>query len=170
MNDRRYDHKFETAVDVNSSPQQLFAELDDQERLSAHMMASSAMMAGNRMRFESDEGHGQAVGARIRMTGEILGFHLELEEIVTERVPPERKVWETIGQPRLLVIGDYRMGFQIGHHVMGSRLTVFIDYNEPSQPWTWLGKILGPMYARWCTVNMARGAAKRFTPSLAQRR
>ena len=36
-----------------------------------------------------------------------------VEEIVTARQPPLRKVWRTIGVPRLLVIGEYRMGIEI---------------------------------------------------------
>ena len=44
------------------------------------------------------------------MNGRILGLKLSLDEVVTERDPPARKVWETVGVPRLLVIGPYRMG------------------------------------------------------------
>lgn len=162
MSTRSYQHHFQSSAEVNATPEVLFAELDDHERLSAHMMRSSAMMAGNKMRFDLDERRGQDVGSKIAMSGTLLGIELWLQEVVTEREPPRRKVWETVGQPRLLVIGDYRMGFQIEPLISRSRLTVFIDYDEPRPPWTVLGKMLGSMYARWCTVNMTEGPRRHF--------
>ena len=157
-----YPHHFESRVHVDASPQALFDELDDQERLSAHMMKSSAMMGGGTMRFEFDERRGQAVGSRMRLFGNVLGISLDVVEAVTERDPPRRKAWETLGQPRLLVIGPYRMGFEIHAERDGSALTVFIDYDEPHGASRLLGKVLGGMYARWCTRSMAEGAAAHF--------
>jgi hypothetical protein len=162
MSQRKYQHRFESSAEVNATPELLFAELDDHERLSAHMMQSSAMMAGSKMRFDFDEGGGRSIGSKIRMSGQILGIRLELEEVVSERDPPKHKAWETIGTPRLLVIGDYRMGFDIEPLANGARLTVFIDYDEPKSPWAILGRLFGPVYARWCTVSMAQGAAREF--------
>jgi hypothetical protein len=162
MSDRNFPHRFETNVDVNASSAELFAELDDHERLSAHMMRSSPMMAGNAMRFDFDEARGRAVGSRIRMSGRIVGFDLELEEVVTERAPPTRKVWETVGEPRLLIIGGYRMGFEIGERNGRSRLTMFIEYEDAPSPWALPGRLLAPIYARWCTESMAQGVKQRF--------
>lgn len=158
-----FQHHFECAADVHASPEQLFSELDDQERLSAHMMKSSAMMAGSTMRFEFDERRGRAVGSRIGMFGKVLGISLELVEVVTDREPPRRKAWETVGEPRLLVIGSYRMGFDIQPEGSGSRLRVYIDYDDPPGPWRLAGKLLGGLYARWCTRNIAKGTAAQFS-------
>jgi hypothetical protein len=162
MPERVYPHRFETSVDVNASPAALFAGLDDHERLSAHMMESSSMMAGNAMQFGFDETKGRSIGSKIRMSGHMLGFDLELEEVVTERVPPRRKVWETVDEPRLLVLGNYRMGFEIGERDATSRLTVFIEYDDPPVPWGLVGRLFGPIYARWCTESMAQGAKWQF--------
>jgi hypothetical protein len=162
VTERRYPHRFETSVDVAASPAALFAELDDHERLSAHMMESSSMMAGSAMQFDFDDTKGRSIGSKIRMSGHVLGFDLDLEEVVTERVPPRRKVWETVGEPRLLVLGKYRMGFVIGERGGASRLTVFIEYDDPPAPWELVGRLLGPIYARWCTESMAQGAKRQF--------
>lgn len=163
-----YPHHFESRVHVDALPDVLFAELDDQERLSEHMMKSSAMMAGSKMRFEFDKERGRAVGSRMRLLGNVLGLSLDVVEAVTEREPPHRKVWETIGPPRLLVIGPYRMGFQIEPEGGGSALAVFIDYEEPAGGLRLAGMLLGGMYARWCTRSMAEGAARHFKRSAAK--
>jgi hypothetical protein len=84
--------------------------------------------------------------------------------VVTECAPPRRKVWETVGTPRLLVIGPYRMGFEVSPEgAAGSRLRVFIDYALPTgAPARWLGRALGGAYARWCTHRMVRDAVSHF--------
>lgn len=159
---RIYQHRLAEAVTVAAFPAELFAYLDDHERLGAHMMQSTAMMAGSAIAFTFDDGKGRALGSRIEMRGKVLGFSLTVSEIVTEREIPERKAWETQGSPRLLVIGAYRMGFQIAPEGAGSRLTVFIDYDLPNGPWRLLGFIAGRFYARWCVQSMARDAARAF--------
>ena len=118
------------------------------------------------MNIELDEARGQTVGSHIRLKGRVLGIPLHVEEIVTSREPPHRKVWETIGAPRLLVIGPYRMGFDISARGTSSLLRVFIDYDVPeTPPARWLGRMLGGFYARWCTQSMARDAAQHFAQS-----
>lgn len=162
---RRYRHHFEATERIEASPPVLFDKMDDHDWLAAHMMKSSAMMAGSAMAIDTDALHGRAVGSRIAMSGRIMGFGLRLIETVTVREPPYRKAWETVEAPRLLVIGRYRMGFAIEPDAGASRLTMSIDYDDPPPPWRWLGRLLGGTYARWCTRSMARGVADFFRPA-----
>ena len=115
------------------------------------------------MTLEFDAAKGRAVGALIRLTGRVLGIPLSVEEVVTERNPPQRKVWNTIGRPQLMVIGPYRMGFEITPTSTSSRLRVFIDYALPDGPVSyWLGRLFGNFYARWYTQRMTNDAATHF--------
>ena len=146
--------------------ERVFAHIDDHSRLSAHMSESSWMMGGGRMRIELDEGRGQKIGSRIRLAGRLFGIELSVDEIVTEREPPRRKVWQTTGSPRLLVIGHYRMGFELSPRDGHSVLRVFIDYSLPAQaPARWLGLLFAGFYARWCTRRMVDDAARHFASS-----
>lgn len=144
------------------APDTLFNFLDDHRNLAAHMTTQSRMMAGGSMRFDFDPEGGRAVGSRIRMGGRVFGIRLEASETVTERVPPLRKAWQTEGEPRLLVIGAYRMGFEIEPEGIGTRLRVFVDYDLPPWPWRLAGLLLGGFYAKWCTRSMVRAALDRF--------
>lgn len=161
--------RHQTEVLLATDAGRLFAHLDDPRRLARHMERPSLMTAGASMRIETDEHLGQAVGSLIRMTGRVLGMHLSVAETVTRRNPPHEKVWETIGEPRLLVMGAYRMGFSISQLQQGSRLVVFIDYRLPASGISkWLGWLLGRAYAAWCTRRMADDAKTAFgTPSAA---
>ena len=153
----------QSTVDVEAPPDVLFAYLDDHSRLSAHMSKRSWMMAGSSMALELDAAEGRAVGSRIRLSGQVLGIKLWVDEVITERNPPQRKIWETTSEPRLLIIGKYRMGFKIEPRMTGSHLMVFIDYALPATfPARWLGRILGRYYVQWCTRRMANDAAMHF--------
>ena len=132
------------------------------------MEKRSFMMAGATMRVETDALQGQAVGSLIRVTGRVFGVNLMVEEVVTERVPPLRKTWETRGEPRLLVIGSYRMGFTISPEADRSRLVVFIDYQLPPRGFAhWLGLLFGRTYAAWCTQRMVTDAVAAFVGNAA---
>ena len=148
---------------VQSPLDQVFAHVDDHRRLSSHMSEPSWRTGWGRMETEIDEGRGQAVGSRIRLSGRVLGVELSVEEVVVERNPPRRKVWETTGTPKLLVIGHYRMGFELSPQGSSSMLRVFIDYAVPERgPGRWLGHVFGQAYARWCTQQMVDDAVRHF--------
>ena len=154
---------FESDVELNASADAVFSHLDVHSRLSAHMTKPSWILAGSRMTIELDASEGRAVGAIIRLRGRVLGIPLSVEEIVTERRPPLRKVWATTGRPQLLVIGPYRMGYEIAPKAQSLQLRVFIDYALPDGPISyWLGRLFGSFYARWCTQRMANDAATHF--------
>ena len=115
------------------------------------------------MKTTLDAGRGQKVGSHIRVSGRVFGLELSLDEVVTERDPPNRKAWETVGSPRLLVIGPYRMGFEITRRESSSLLRVFIDYALPSaSPERFLGRLFGGYYAHWCTQSMVNDAVRHF--------
>lgn len=154
-------HRTEVRLAVDAA--RLFDHLDDHRRLASHMEKPSLMTAGASMHIDTDDRRGKAVGSVIRMSGRVLGLHLAVEEAVTRRDPPREKVWETIGEPHLLVIGAYRMGFTIEPAGSGSRLVVFIDYRLPAGGMGFvLGRLLGPAYAAWCTGRMAGDARAAF--------
>ncbi|HEU5296267.1 MAG TPA: SRPBCC family protein [Burkholderiaceae bacterium] len=153
----------ETSVHVNADLATLFDHLDDPRRLGGHMEKPSWRTLGSAMRYSLDEHQGRSVGSVITLTGQIVGAPLYLREVVCERSPPQRKAWQTTGQPHLIAIGGYRMGFEIAPDALGSTLTIFIDYELGGLRPRWLGRALGRWYARWCVNQMARDAQVRFS-------
>jgi len=146
---------FEASATIVGSAESIFAIADEPDLVTRHMRQPSLMMGGGSMQCELDALAGKAVGSVIRLTGKGFGFGITLEEFVEERTPPLRKVWATIGTPRLVVIRDYRMGFEIAEVVKSCQLRVWIDYALPrSGVRHWLGRLLAPTFARWCVENM----------------
>jgi hypothetical protein len=89
------------------------------------------------------------------LSGHAFGLALDLQEVVIERNVPSRKVWQTTGTPRLWVIAQYRLGFEIKAQADGSWVRVFMDYALPTSGLRrWLAPLLGSGYAKWCTRKM----------------
>lgn len=154
---------YEASAFLPARAESVFEHLDDHTRLAAHMSKSSWKMGGGRMETMFDENQGRRVGSRIRLAGRVFGIALLVDEIVTERDPPYRKIWQTVGTPRLLVIGEYRFGFEVTPQDGGSMLRVFIDYALPQKGWArWFGIPAANYYARWCTQQMLGDADSYF--------
>jgi hypothetical protein len=69
---RDYERQYSNAVALKASAEDVFTFADDFAELSSHMGTSSLMMMGSSMHTSFDEGRGQVVGSRVRMTGRIL--------------------------------------------------------------------------------------------------
>ena len=121
----------DTVATIEVPAAKIFAFLDDHKNLSAHMATSSWMMLGSRMEIYLDVAAARSVGSKFGFKGAILGIPLAVDEVVTQREPAQTKVWETIGEPKLWVIGRYRMGFEITPAINATRLRVFIEYALP---------------------------------------
>jgi hypothetical protein len=152
----------EAACEVRSAPSAIFESIDQPQRLSAHMARRSWQLAGATMVIETDAAGGRAVGSHIRLAGRMLGIPLYVEGKVVQREPPNLKAWETVGEPKLLVIGRYRMS-NIDARGDRTHVVIAIDYALPAHPTTrWLGMLFGPMYARWCVRQMAQDLVHQF--------
>jgi len=158
-----YSDHYRAEARLPAAAEQVFAYLDDPRRLVSHMSKRSWMMAGGRMSIDLDAAGGRAPGSLIRLHGRMLGLTLSVEERVTERLAPHRKVWQTEGMARLLVLTAYRMGFEILNVEAGTQLAVWIEFSKPvAGLWGLLGRSLGPRYARWCVDRMLADARQQF--------
>jgi len=158
-----YSRHEEHSAPINASAERVFDQLDDQTRLTEHMSKRSWKMGWGRMATVLDAQHGRSVGSHIVLRGRVFGIRLYLDEVVTMREPPLTKTWETVGEPRLLVIGPYRMGFNLIPDDTTSQLRVAIDYELPTKGISQLlGRLFGRSYAKWCTRQMVRDAQHSF--------
>lgn len=158
---------YEESELIEGFPESVFAYVDDHANFSSHMSESSWMMGGGKMKVETDEGHGQKVDSHIKLSGFAFGIKIFLDEIVTKHEPPYRKEWQTVGEPRLLVIGHYVMGLEITPEGKSSKLKVYINYKLPATVGQFLlGLIFSRFYAKWCVRQMLDSTKKKFSTNL----
>ena len=158
-----YSRHEEHSAPINASVERAFDQLDDPTFLTEHMRTRSWQMGWGTMDSVVDAQQGRSVGSHIVLRGRIFGLHLYLHEVVTLREPPLAKTWETVGEPRLLVIGPYRMTFDLTPDNATSQLRVAIDYELPTKGFSrLLGRLFGRSYAKWCTRQMVQDAQHSF--------
>jgi len=158
-----YSHHEEHRASINASAARVFDKLDDPNHLTEHMSKRSWKMGWGRMETVLDAQLGRSVGSHIVLRGRVFGIQLYLNEVVTLRQPPLSKTWETVGEPRLLIIGCYQMGFVLIPADTTSQLRVTIDYDLPRQGISrLLGRLFGRWYAKWCTQQMVRDVEHSF--------
>lgn len=159
---KTYKRHYEDSALIPADAAEIFAFIDDHTRLSSHMNKSSWMMGGGRMETSVDAGHGQRMGSHIRMNGKVFGITISLDEVITHHEPPRIKIWETVGTPKLLIIGHYRMKVEIEPQGNESLFRVSIDYDLPARN-VWLGRLFGGFYAKWCVQQMTKDTRSYFT-------
>ena len=109
----QFDRRYSRSVEVPANPDAVFRFLDDPVAVAGHMANGRRMLVGTTMKLRLDQAQGRALGAEIVLSGRVLGRRLEVRQRVCLRQPPWRKTWETVGAPILLVIGAYRLGFEL---------------------------------------------------------
>src|SRR5262249_44339261 len=118
-----------------------------------------------RMQVHMEPDHARRVGSRFGFSGSVLGLPLGADEVVTRREPPFGKSWETIGEPRLWVIGRYAMAFELEPQKRFCRLEVTIDSAlRPAGLPRLIGRLFAPLYARLCTRRIVEDAKQHFAP------
>ena len=148
---------------LRAPPESVFEFLDVHENITMHMEQPSWATLGAMMTTTLDDLRGQAVGSVIKIAGAVAGIRLVASERVVRREPPFCKRWETIGVPRLILIGGYGMGFEIEPAGAVCRVTVSIDYALARTPFgALLGRLLGATYARWCVSRVIEAVSTAF--------
>ena len=144
-------------VEIRAPVETVFAHVDDIRNLGWHMTGRSSMaMMGSRLRLEILSDQPTGLGATYRYSGAMMGLSIDFSESVTKYVPPREKVWRTIGEPRLVIIGSYEMRVTVEPlSPSSSRLTISIIYELPrSGFWRIVGLVLAGSYSRWCLRRM----------------
>lgn len=153
MLSRRHDKHFKESVFIPASAGDVFDYVDDHSKYYSHVI-KFARMLGGQMELQTDERLGKAVGSHIRLSGNVFGKSLSLEEVVTKREPPSIKTWETVGTPKFLIVGQYQYNVSIEPQAKGSLLSVSFDFSPPEKS-GFLRRSLSNFYAKMCAREMA---------------
>ncbi len=140
---------------IHSTPEKVFAQMDDFSKTGMHMSESSMMMMGSKLKLEQLSQNSTGVGAKYRWYGKMMGMIMDFSETVTKWQPPKLKEWETVGGAKIIIMSWYRMWFEIAPAENGTIAKSSIQYLPPKQ---WYYKILSfffaNCYCNWCLNNM----------------
>lgn len=145
----------------NARPEQVFKCLDDLGVTGMHMTQSSMMMMGSKLNLEFLTESHAGLGSKYRWTGKMMGMLMDFTVEVTKWITPKEKIWETIGDTKLIIYSWYRMHLLILPAVNGCKAELSISYEKPKG---FFNKILSLLFAdwycRWCLKHMLGDAKK----------
>ncbi len=143
------------SIFIHSSPEKVFAQMDDFSKTGMHMSESSMMMMGSKLKLEQLSTNSTGIGASFRWYGKMLGMTMDFSETVTNWVQNKLKEWETVGDAKIIIMSWYRMWFEIKPSENGTLAKISIGYLPPKE---WYYKILSfffaTWYCNWCLNNM----------------
>ena len=145
----------------DAPPEDVFRAIDDLGVTGAHMTQSSMMMMGNKLNLQYLTDHHTGLHSSYRWTGKMMGIRMDFTVLVTKWIPPVEKVWETVGESRLIIYSWYRMTLQQQAGPNGTTAILSISYKRPKGFWSNLLSILfADLYCIWCLRKMLTDAGK----------
>jgi len=154
-------------LSIQAPPEKVFAFMDDLSKTGMHMSQSSMMMMGSKLTLEQLEGPSKGVGATFHWSGKVMGMPIDITETVTKWIENKEKVWETIGSPKIIILGWYRMILKIESVKKGTLTSLEIEYTKPNG---WFYKIMSFLfsgwYSRWCLNNMLNDTKNHLEKSI----
>jgi hypothetical protein len=138
-----------------ATPSQVFKCLDDLGVTGMHMTKSSMMMMGSKLNLEFLTESHAGLSSKYRWTGKMMGLPMDFTVEVTKWIKDEEKIWETIGEAKLIIYSWYRMHLNVRPITNGSKAELSISYEKPKG---FFNKILSflfaDLYCKWCLRKM----------------
>lgn len=151
---------------INASPEKVFETLDDLGVTGMHMTQSSAMMMGSKLHLQYLTENHKGLGSKYRWTGKMMGLNMDFTVEVTKWIKGVEKVWETIGEARMIIYSWYRMNLLVSKNGDKSLAELSITYKKPKTSFAKIISFLfADWYCRWCLKNMLNDTKKILEPN-----
>lgn len=148
---------------INSTPAKVFAYMDNIGNTGMHMTKSSKPMMGSKLELKQLSENATGLNSKFRWYGKMMGFTMDFIVVVTKWIKDNEKVWETIGQAKMIILGWYRMHLVILPSPFGpnTEVELSISYTKPKNIFfKFIAFFLATLYANWCLNNMLQDSKK----------
>ncbi len=127
------------------------------------MTKSSKPMMGSKLESKQLSENATGPNSKFCWYGKMLGFTIDFTVVVTKWIKDKEKVWETIGQAKMIILGWYRMHLTILLSPGGpnTEVELNITYTKPKNIFfKFIAFFLAPVYANRCLNNMLNDSKK----------
>ena len=139
----------------NASPVEAFHILGELGVTGTHITNSSAMMPGSKQNLQYLTVHRTGLDSSYRWTGKMMGLPMDFTVKVMKWLEGKDKIWETIGETRLIIYFWHRMFLSVSAVESGAKAKLSISYEKPTG---FLNRVLSFLFAnwycRWCLKKM----------------
>ncbi len=147
----------------NAPAEKVFSYLDNLGVTGMHMTKSSAMMMGSKLHLEYLTTNHTGLGSKYRWTGTMIGMKMDFTVEVSKWVEGVEKVWETIGEGKMIIYSRYRMHLLVYPKGNITRAELSISYERPKG---WFAKfvsfLFADWYCNWCLKNILSDSKRKI--------
>ncbi len=144
-----------------ATPEKVFQCIDDLGVTGMHMTKSSMPMMGGKLNLNFLTANHTGLGSKYRWTGKVVGMTMDFTVEVTKWVKGKEKIWQTIGDPKMIIYSWFRMNLEISTSLDDTQAELSITYEKPKG---WLNRFLSfflaDWYCGWCLKNMLDDSKK----------
>ena len=145
------------SIIIQSTPETVFAYMDNLGNTGMHMTKNSAMMMGTKLKLEQLSPNATGLNAKFNWSGKMMGVNMDFTISVTKWVWGKEKIWETVGEAQMIILKWYRMRLCLSPEANFNKAVLSIDYTKPDNVFLWVISIfLAPLYANWCLNSMLK--------------
>lgn len=141
----------------------VFSYLDDLGVTGMHMTKSSAMMMGSKLNLEFLTNYKTGLGSKYQWKGTMMGMKMDFTVEVTKWVEGVEKVWETVGEAKMIIYSWYRMHLLVYPKGNTAQAELSITYKKPNG---WFARIISYLFAdwycNWCLKNMLHDSKRKI--------
>lgn len=116
----------------NAAPHTVFHTIDDLGVTGGHMTKSSTMMMGSKLHLEYLTNHHIGLNTKYHWTGKMMGIPMDFTVLVTKWISGKEKIWETIGESKLIIYSWYRMSLKLEPVANQTKAVLSIAYKRPN--------------------------------------
>ena len=131
------------------------------------MTKSSKPMMGSKLDLKQLSENATGLNSKFRWFGKMMGFTMNFTVVVTKWIKNKEKVWETIGEANMIIMGWYQMRLVISPEGANTKAELSIAYTKPKNIFLkFIAFFLAPLYANWCLNNMLKDSKKMLEANL----
>src|SRR5687768_413257 len=146
---------------MQASAVAVFDAIDDLGVTGMHMTKSSGMMMGSKLHLQYLTENHTGLNSMYKWTGKMMGMNMDFTVRVTRWLKGIEKIWETVGEAKMIIYSWYRMHLIISEYHDHTLAKLSISYEKPNG---WLAKVISflfaDMYCRWCLKSMLEDAKR----------
>ena len=116
---------------IQSSPEKVFAFMDNIGNTGMHMTKSSMPMMGSKLELKQLSENATGLNSKFRWTGKMMGFTMDFTVVVSKWIKDKENVWETIGKAKMIILGWYQMQLVILPERENTKAELSIAYTNP---------------------------------------
>ena len=146
---------------IHSTAEKVFACMDDIADTGMHMTKSSIPMMGSKLELKQLSENATGLNSKFRWFGKMMGFTMDFTVVVTKWIKDKEKVWETIGKPKMIILGWYQMRLLVSAEAQNIKAVLSITYTKPKNIFfKFIAFFLAPLYSNWCLNNILQDSKK----------